>query len=213
MNGVTFGDKHTFDDWGLVLTEKSLGLPTPKTSSVKIEGADGELDTSEVVSGEIKFSNRQLTFKLTLTDNYEDFNDKLTEVANYLHGKKLKIILDEDDQYYYNGRCAIDEWLTDRRIGQIAIICDCEPYKYDLNETIITATVNGTETVNIYGKRRTVSPTIKCSGTIALSIDGETVDLYEGTQEILDCYIKEGNNTLTFIGNGDVEISYVGGEL
>ena len=68
MNGVKFGDKHTFDDWGLVLTEKSLGLPEPKTSGVEIEGADGELDTSEVLSGEIKFSNRQLTFKLTMTD-------------------------------------------------------------------------------------------------------------------------------------------------
>ena len=213
MNGVKFGDKHTFDDWGLVLTEKSLGLPEPKTSGVEIEGADGEIDTSEVLSGEIKFSNRKLTFKLTLMDKYEDFHDKVSEVSNYLHGRKMRIILDEDDSYYYYGRCAINEWLTDRRVGEIAITCDCEPYKYDINETIILATVNGTTKVDIYGKRKTICPTVTVSGSVKMFIGTEGLDLPEGSHEILDCYIREGHNTLTFMGSGTVEISYIGGEL
>ena len=213
MKGVKFGDKHSFDDWGLVLTEKSLGLPEPKTSSVEIEGADGEIDTSEVLSGEIKFHNRQLLFKFTMTDEYEDFNDKVTEVANYLHGRKLRIILDEDDLCYYYGRCAINEWLTDRRIGQIAIRCNCEPYKYDLNETIVTATISGTTKVNVYGKRKTVCPVITVAGSVTLVIGDETINLLEGRNEILDFYIREGNNILTFVGTGTVELSYTGGEL
>lgn len=214
MNGVKFGDKHTFDDWGLVLTEKSLGLPEPKTSGVEIEGADGELDTSEVLSGEIKFSNRLLTFKLTMTDNYEDFSDKVTEIANYLHGRKMRIILDEDDLCYYYGRCAINEWLTDRRIGQIAISCNCEPYKYDLNETIIAATVTGETKINVYGKRKTVCPTITVTGDVTMLVGDESVALSATKpNEILDFYIREGNNTLTFTGSGTVELSYIGGEL
>lgn len=213
MKGVKFGDKHSFDDWGLVLTEKSLGLPEPKTSSVEIEGADGEIDTSEVLSGEIKFHNRQLLFKLTMTDEYEDFNDKVTEVANYLHGRKLRIILDEDDLCYYYGRCAINEWLTDRRIGQIAISCNCEPYKYDLNETIVTATISGTTKVNVYGKRKTVCPVITVAGSVTLIIANEAITLSEGKNEILDFYIREGNNNLTFLGYGTIELSYTGGEL
>ena len=47
MNGITFGNKHTYDDWELVLTAKKLGLPTPKTSSVDIEGADGVIVDSK----------------------------------------------------------------------------------------------------------------------------------------------------------------------
>ena len=214
MNGVKFGDKHSFDDWGLVLTEKTLGLPEPKTSAIEIAGADGELDTSEVLGGEIKFANRTLTFKLIMTDEYEDFNDKLTAVANYLHGKKMQIILDEDNQYYYFGRCAINEWLTDRRIGQIAITCDCEPYKYDLNQTIVTATISGTTKVDVYGKRMTVCPTITVAGDVDLVIDGNTIPLDTSREnEILDFYIREGVNVLTFTGNGTVELSYRGGEL
>ena len=213
MNGVKFGDKHSFDDLGLVLTEKSLGLPEPKTSGIEIEGADGELDTTEVLSGEVKFTNRNLTFKFTMTDKYEDYHDKVTEIANYLHGRKMRIILDEDDLCYYYGRCAINEWLSDRRIGQIAISCNCEPYKYDLNETIVTATVNGTTRINVYGKRMTVCPIIKVEGTVTLVIGDEIINLSEGTNPILDFYIREGDNILNFIGNGTVEISYIGGEL
>lgn len=213
MKGVKFGDKHSFDDWGLVLTEKSLGLPEPKTSGIEIEGADGELDTTEVLSGEVKFTNRNLTFKLTMTDKYEDYHDKVTEIANYLHGRKMRIILDEDDLCYYYGRCSINEWLSDRRIGQIAISCNCEPYKYDLNETIVTATVNGTTKLNVYGKRKTVCPIITVAGSVTLVIGNESIELSDGVNEILDFYIREGNNILTFIGNGMVEISYIGGEL
>ena len=214
MNGVKFGDKHTFDDWGLVLTEKSLGLPEPKTSGLNIEGADGELDTSEVLAGEIKFSNRPLMFKLTMTDKYEDFNDKVTAIANYLHGKKMHIILDEDNLHYYYGRCAVNEWLTDRCIGQIAISCDCEPYKYDLNETIITTTVSDTTKLTVYGKRKTVCPTITATGEVNLLVGDESVPLSTDKEnEILDCYIREGNNTLIFTGYGTVELSYRGGEL
>lgn len=213
MNGVTFGEKHTFDDWGLVLTEKSLGLPEPKTSGVEIEGADGEIDTSEVLSGEIKFSNRKLTFKFSLMDKYEDFHDKVSEVANYLHGRKMRIVLDEDELYYYYGRCAINEWLTDRRVGELAITCDCEPYKYDITETVILATVNGTTNVEVYGKRKTICPTITVSGSVKMFIGTEGIDLPEGSHEILDCYIREGHNILMFTGSGTVEISYIGGEL
>lgn len=214
MNGVKFGDKHTFDDWGLVLTEKSLGLPEPKISSVKIEGADGEIDTSEVLSGEIRYNNRPLTFKFTMTDEYDDFHDKVTRIANYLHGRKMRIILDEDNLCYYFGRCTINEWLTDRRIAQIAIDCDCEPYKYDLNDTIIIATINGNTKVNVYGKRMTVCPKIIATGNIQMMVDGEGVPIPSGKEcEMLDVLIREGENTLMFTGSGTVRLTYIGGEL
>ena len=84
MNGILFGNKHTYDDWDLVLTGKSLGLPTPKTSSVDVDGADGSIDTSEVLSGEIKFSNRRLEFELTMTTDYDEYNELVTNITNYL---------------------------------------------------------------------------------------------------------------------------------
>ena len=214
MNGILFGNKHTYDDWDLVLTGKSLGLPTPKTSSVDVDGADGSIDTSEVLSGEIKFSNRRLEFELTMTTDYDEYNELVTNITNYLHGRKLKIILDEDDSYYYYGRCQINQWGSDKRIGKIVISCDCEPYKYTLRPMIVTAKISGKTYVKVVGKRMTVTPIIEVSNDMEIIVDGKSNKLYPSRKnEILDLFIKEGVNTLVFNGNGEVKISYVGGEL
>ena len=214
MNGILFGNKHTYDDWDLVITGKSLGLPTPKTSSVDVDGADGSIDTSEVLSGEIKFSNRRLEFELTMTTDYDEYNELVTNITNYLHGRKLKIILDEDDSYYYYGRCRINQWASDKRIGKIVISCDCEPYKYTLRPMIVTSKISGKTYVKVVGKRMTVTPIIEVSNDMEIIVDGKSNKLSAGEQnEILDLFIKEGVNTLVFNGNGEVKISYIGGEL
>lgn len=214
MKGVQFENKHTYDDWDLVLTGKSLGLPTPKVSSVAVEGADGYIDTSEVLSGEIKFNNRTLEFEFTMTTDYEEYNELITEISNYLHGRKLKIILDEDDSYYYYGRCQINQWTSDKRIGKIVISCDCEPYKYTLRPFITRASISGTTYLKVLGKRMTVTPIIEVSNDMEIVIDGKSNKLYADREnEIFDLFIKEGVNTLVFKGNGEVKISYIGGEL
>lgn len=214
MKGVLFGNKHTYDDWDLVLTNKALGLPTPKTSSVDVEGADGYIDTSEVLSGEIKFNNRNLVFEFTMTTDYEEYNELITDIANYLHGKKLKIILDEDDNYYYYGRCSINQWTSDKRIGKIVINCDCDPYKYSLRPYVTTATISGKTYVKVIGKRMTVTPIIEVSQEMTITVGGRDRTLYPSRKnEILDLFIKEGVNTLVFDGNGEVKITYTGGEF
>lgn len=214
MNGIQFGNKHTYDDWELVLTNKALGLPTPKTSSIDVEGADGTIDTSEVLAGEIKFNNRMLEFEFTMTTPYDEFNELITDIANYLHGKKLKIILDEDSDYYYYGRCQINQWSSDKRIGKIVISCECEPYKYALRDSVVSATINGKTYVKVVGKRMTVTPIIEVSNDMEIIVDGKSNQLYAGIEnEILDLFIKEGINTLVFNGNGEVKIKYKGGEL
>lgn len=214
MNGISFGNKHTYDDWNLVLTNKLLGLPTPKTSSVTIEGADGVIDTSEVLAGEIKFNNRKLEFEFTMTSDYEEYNELITEIANYLHGKKLKITLDSDSDYYYVGRCQINQWVSDKRIGKIVIQCDCDPYKYSSAKCVSSANINGDTYVKVHGKRMTVTPVIEVTNDMIIVINGEDRTLKSNRKnEIPDLFIKEGVNILHFKGNGIATITYAGGEL
>ena len=60
----------------------------------------------------------------------------------------------------------------------------------------------------------TVTPIIEVSNDMEIIVDGKSNNLYAGIKnEILDLFIKEGVNTLVFNGNGEVKISYVGGEL
>ena len=53
IKGVKFNSinenisKHSYKDFGLVLTEQNIGVPTAKTYTVDIEGRNGTLDLSE----------------------------------------------------------------------------------------------------------------------------------------------------------------------
>lgn len=39
MDGVTFGTKHSYRDFGLILSSKDISLPKPKTKTVEVPGA------------------------------------------------------------------------------------------------------------------------------------------------------------------------------
>ena len=59
--GVIFGDNHSYRDWGLVTkTRPVIGSPEPKTIYIDIPEADGQLDLTESLTGEVKFKNRQM---------------------------------------------------------------------------------------------------------------------------------------------------------
>ena len=62
QDGVTFGTLHSRQDLGLIMTEKpKIGSPKPKTITAEIQGADGVLDLTEATTGEVRYSNRELS--------------------------------------------------------------------------------------------------------------------------------------------------------
>ena len=60
MQTVTFGTKNSYDDFGLILTDKDIGFPEPKLEEVDVIGADGVIDLSEVLISNIKHENFSL---------------------------------------------------------------------------------------------------------------------------------------------------------
>ena len=54
FKGVTFAEYHSFRDFSLVLSKKTIETPAVKTSSVEIEGMDGILDLTDYF-GEPKY--------------------------------------------------------------------------------------------------------------------------------------------------------------
>lgn len=57
MKCVKFGGLHSFYEWGLILSEKEIKAPQPKTNAVDVEGADCEIDYTEAF-GDVKYQNR-----------------------------------------------------------------------------------------------------------------------------------------------------------
>lgn len=214
LNDVIFNnEKSAYDDWNIVLTKAEIPLPTPKTSIVDIKGADGVIDLSEVLTGDVLYNNRtmKLTFEM-LNDN--DYYSLITEISNYLHGKMVTVTLNNDEDYYYAGRATINQWECVKRKGTIVITVDCEPYKYAVIETVRTVSVIGkTKTITLINNRKRVCPILNVTGTITLTIDSVDYNLAEGKQQLSNFILVEGNNTIKISGNGTITITYRQGAL
>lgn len=136
MKGITFGEYHSYRDFHLILTEKVIGAPAPKTEVIDIPGSDGVLDFTEYF-GEVKYENRKLSFDFSTLVPQPEFMTLFALVQNALHGKKMMISLDVDPEWYYIGRVTVSEWKADKRIGKLTIDCDCEPHRYRLSSQVV----------------------------------------------------------------------------
>lgn len=230
MQTVTFGTKNSYDDFGLILTDKDIRFPEPKLEEVDVIGADGVIDLSEVLNDDIKYKTRKLQFTFTVLKGNKYWASTVADVANYLHGKKLRIQMDFDPAYYYTGRCKINSFKTSKRLCTITIDAECEPYRLDINGNgekwlwdtfsfqngfirVNTVTVNGSLQVNLQNQRKIVSPTFTCSTAMTVTFDGVTYNLPKGKTQVLGIRLQYGTNYVTFKGNGTVKIEYQGGAL
>ena len=184
--------KRSYTDFGVILTEQNIGLPSPKTYSVSIEGMDGSLDLSECF-GEMKYENRTLKFTFESIEKITDWQAKMVGIASFLHGQKMKIKTWSDPDFYYIGRCQIDEYNGGRRLGKIVISCDCEPFKYKKNITTFNLT-EGTNTVN--NSRMTVYADLINESEITINSK-----VYSTGTHLRAIKLTSGTNTLNSSGN------------
>lgn len=230
MHTVTFGTRNSYDDFGLILTSKTIGLPDPKTEKVEVTGADGVIDLTEVLTDDIKYKQRKLSFTFTIIDVMNSWSSILSAVTNYIHGKKMKILLDWDKNYYYEGRCEVNQFKTNKRLATIVIDAEVDPYKLEVNSTsspwiwdtfsfvngiiyLNTVDVAGSATVNLINRRKIVSPTFKTTANMTVTHNGVVYDLPKGSTLVLGIRLVEGDNYVTFSGTGIVTIDYKGGSL
>lgn len=231
MIGVLIGDKHTYNDWGLILTSKVISPPVPQLNMVSVPMRDGSLDLTETLTEDVKYNDRTVSLTFFVRDNSQDLESKISEISNYCHGKRMRIICDDDKAFYYEGRVAVNEWASNRKKGTLVLECTVSPFKYDIlssavdwewdvfdfEEGIINETgeliVDGTRTVTVICRRKRMFPTFIASAPMAVIFEGETYNLKAGSQKVYDIFLCEGENELTFTGNGTISIDYIGGSL
>lgn len=131
MLGVTFGSKHSYRTWGLLLkTYPYFSPPEPKTKLVEVPGADTVIDLTEALTGSVKYGIRQGRFEFWVMDGRQKWPSVYSSIMNELHGKRVKITIDDDPNYYYLGRVKVNEWESDKATATIVLTAEVEPYKY-----------------------------------------------------------------------------------
>lgn len=212
MRGVMFGDIHTGDTWGVTMTDKDIDTPDVKTNYVSVDGRDGDLDLTEALTGDVRYSTRKASFSFMLTDGtYEDREELLTAIIQHVHGHRLTIVDDDDKEHYLTGRCEVKSCDRNRAYATISIEATCDPWRYNRRETVRVETLTGSDQVvrcvNKGSKR--VIPNITISGFATITINGISTNISSsGVYSSGDWLLSSGVNDIKVKGSGSIVISY-----
>ena len=137
-HSVTFGSMNSFSDWHLVPDSRPvIVMPEPKIVTVEVPGGNGLLDLSETLTKYPIYNNREGSLKFHVLNNKEPWQVLYHKIANYLHGKKMTMILEDDPDYYYYGRFKVT-WTSnnDGTWSDVEIAYTLDPYKYSITTSI-----------------------------------------------------------------------------
>lgn len=214
LRGVQFGDYHTADDWNLIMHEKTVSPPVPKTNYVSVPGRDGDLDLTESLSGIVNYQNRKAHYMFLLTDGSQlDRVELINEIVGVLHGQRMQII-DTDDypEYYMTGRLTVTGVTNTNAFGTITIEADCFPWRYAINNMTRTVTVSSSDgTVPVVMSNngyKIVTPTITVTGTVKLTYGSTTQSLSAGTYQFPGFRLSPGVTTVQVSGSGSITFTY-----
>ena len=231
--GVTFDERiHTWRDWGLNLVSIYIPMPEPKNQIRDIPGGDGNIDLTEI-NGRPAYNDREgveLAFDL-IDEDYKVWFMKYSEFAKEIHGKKVKMVLDDELDHYYMVRLNLDGQKTNPVYGEITLSGTAEPFKYDhvasnepwkwdsfnfrtgvirnLRDLVIS---NTNHTVKILGAGIDNPPVFIVSeaNNLKLTHEGRTYVLKVGRNRFPAVRVGEEDVTLTFSGMGKLSIEYRG---
>lgn len=228
FKNVTLGDYY-MQDLGLALESKSIGFPDVKTKSVSIPLRDGDLDLTNVLSNRVHYGNRKI--KLNMNNVSDTPTEKMSGVANKLHGQKMHIIFDDDLNYFYNGRLDMSSFKENRKGGEYVIEANCDPFKYtvlssaddwlwdpfDFEDGYINETkdivVSGSKTVTLIADEQLSYASITTNAQVTVTYGSKSVVCGAGTTTLYDFEFEPGKNTITITGNATITITYRGARL
>lgn len=229
----------TFDDWRLVPESRPLiSPPEVKTEYIEVPGADGALDYTEALAG-IKYKNREGSWTFYVLNEiapvhgpFMKWNDLYSLILRTIHGKRKRVWLESDLDYYYTGRIFVDQWNSDKDYSKITLKYNLDPWKYPMNTTatydwLWDEMCSTRNYVIYYGKfdvggtmyrnlinptEETIAPSFYCTSDITVIFDSNTYTLNAGTTTNV-FRIAPGDNLMKFEGNGQVTVDYSTGRI
>lgn len=233
--GITFGEKHSFQDWGLKLKGVSIGIPKAKTEYVSVPGMNGDLDLTEAQNGGVKYEMRELKFTFGVRNcSYEKWSTLVSQVASDIQGAEKRIILDTDKDYYYVGRCQVDTTKSNDVTAEIVVTCTCEPYKISVFSSdepwkwdtfnFINGVIRDTSDITIdaastwqkivlVGWVYNETLRIVSNADMKIKYRNSYYSIYAGENIMYDMVLYNGTNELYFQGTGKVTLIHRGGML
>lgn len=232
---LTNGDRYnSWKDWFLIpATAPVVAAPTERTSYVTVPGRSGSWDLSQAVAGRPVFDDREGSWEFYVDNGHFAWQTVYSTVMAALQGRRMRVILEDDPSYYYEGAVWVDKPSREKNFSKITLKYRLAPYKKEITdstqdwvwdsfnfETDVVReyegiVVDGSYTLNIRGTSQPVYPSIiLVSGSLNLQVLRGQTEIYNAavasgtSQPVL---LELGLYQFIFTGTGTVSVVYRGG--
>ena len=136
-----FGDNivNTLLDWHIVpLGRPVVAPPQQKLHTIEVPGASGIIDLSNSLTKYPVFSNRVGNFNFAILADETDTPTAFTKMMRFLQGTDVKMILEDDPLYYYEGRVYVEsiDPKADGTCSEVSIGYDLYPYRKSIHTSV-----------------------------------------------------------------------------
>ena len=198
MLSFNFAGRNSYDDYGILISQRPV-IPSPKrrVNMINIPGRNSNLRFDEKTYDDIT-----LTVECSVKDT-QNLVDKIDDITAWLFkaGESDLIFSFQDDKKYIAQVVnAIDFKQVYRYFSQFPIIFNCRPFKYAVENNIVTINTSGTALTNPGTIESEPVISIYGSGDIAFKINEGQITLADITEKVIvnsviqDCYDDGGNN-------------------
>jgi predicted phage tail component-like protein len=228
MIGLTFNNKHSYKQFGLILNYKKISTPSKKKIKDTIPFMNGSYDFSTVGSnGDIIYSQRTIEVKFTiLAENKTNLQQKFDIVKQWLlESGKSQLIFDDITDSYFIAEIEDGSNLDEiNEVGEFTVIFVCEPFRTgkdfagqelwdNLNfETDIlqstSFTISGSQTVSIHNGGRNIVPEVIVSTDMSCTLNGYTANFTTTKTKDYKFKFKNGINSIVINGTGNIEFRF-----
>ena len=130
---------NTWEDWHLIPSSRpTIAHPEITTDYQEVTGWNGTQDLTEYVPGGVIWGDRTGSIEFYVANDYEDWKVIRRKIISVIHGKRLKMRLEEQPEYYYEGLFRFNDWKSEAQFSKVVIEYTLQPYKRRIsNKTIV----------------------------------------------------------------------------
>lgn len=231
MDGLTFNGKHSYRDFGLIITERDIGYPSKIKNTERVPYSNIDYDFSGIYGGQ-EYTERQLKYTFTVMGHNhtkQEYYSMATSILRWLFSINQKSPLTDDliPNCYFMAE-AVNEPSGDfiRNFnGTLEVVFTAYPFmvnelpegndiwdsfNFYLDYAQDTSfTVNGSLDVTVYNSGvEIVYPKIVASTSMRIVRGNTTYNIPVGSTTSYDFPLLVGENKFKVVGSGKISFGF-----
>lgn len=127
--------KNTWEDWHLIPTSRLVVAQAGvSTNFIEIPGRGDPVDLTEYLTGKPIYGPRNGAWEFAI-DNFHEYWEAIRmNIVNFIHGKRMRVILSDIPTRYWEGRFTVDNWQPGEDFSHININYVLDVHNYSIYE-------------------------------------------------------------------------------